>query len=100
MTLNFTTIILCYIAAINLFGFILMGIDKFKAIHQHWRIPEFNLFLVAIIGGSIGSLLGMYTFRHKTQHLSFVIGMPLILVLQIGLLIWLKFYSPFKILVM
>lgn len=100
MTLSLTTIVLGYAAAINFFGFILMGIDKYKAVQQHWRIPESNLFLTAIIGGSIGSIAGMYVFRHKTQHLTFVIGMPLILIIQLAAIIWLKFYSPFTILMM
>ena len=63
-----------------------MGIDKWKAKKQAFRIPEATLFLIAIIGGSIGSLIGMYTFRHKTRHMTFVIGMPVILALQILIL--------------
>lgn len=60
-----------------------MLIDKIKAKKKRWRIPEATLFLVAAVGGSIGSLIGMYTFRHKTKHMSFVVGMPLILAVQI-----------------
>lgn len=60
-----------------------MGIDKRKAIKGAFRIPEATLFIVALIGGSAGSILGMYTFRHKTRHLLFVYGMPAILILQI-----------------
>lgn len=60
-----------------------MGIDKTKAKRRKWRIPEATLFLVAIIGGSIGSIAGMYIFRHKTKHWYFVIGMPVILALQV-----------------
>ena len=70
-------------AAINLIGFALMGIDKHKAKKRAFRIPEATLFIVAIIGGSIGSIIGMYAFRHKTKHFSFVYGMPFILILQI-----------------
>ena len=76
-------IILIYLAAVNLFGLIIMGVDKSRAKRRKWRIPEATLFLVAIIGGSIGSILGMYLFRHKTKHWYFTVGMPVILVLQI-----------------
>lgn len=72
-----------YLAIINLIGFFSMGIDKYKAIHHKWRIPENTLFIIAIIGGSIGSILGMQLFRHKTKHPRFVIGMPIILILQV-----------------
>ena len=78
-----------YLILVNLTGFIQMLADKQRAKKGAWRIPEKMLFLVAIIGGSIGSILGMYTFRHKTKHMSFVIGMPLILILQIVLAIML-----------
>ena len=57
--------------------------DKIKAKKHLWRIPETTLFLAAILGGSAGCLLGMYAFRHKTKHLSFTLGMPLILAVQV-----------------
>ncbi|MBP5529632.1 MAG: DUF1294 domain-containing protein [Lachnospiraceae bacterium] len=76
-------ILLIYLAAVNLFGLIIMGVDKSRAKRRKWRIPEATLFLVAIIGGSVGSIAGMYLFRHKTKHWYFVAGMPVILVLQI-----------------
>lgn len=60
-----------------------MGIDKLKARRRGFRIPEATLFIIAIIGGSIGSILGMYIFRHKTRHRTFTIGMPAILIVQI-----------------
>lgn len=72
-----------YFAIVNIVGFILMGVDKSKAKRRKWRIPEATLFLVAAIGGSVGSWLGMYTFRHKTKHWYFVWGMPAILLLQL-----------------
>ena len=72
-----------YLIVINAAAFLLMLIDKVKAKKNRWRIPEATLFLVAAIGGSIGSLLGMYTFRHKTKHIQFIVGMPLILVAHI-----------------
>ena len=58
--------------------------DKRKAQKKLWRIPEATLLTVAAIGGSIGSLLGMYTFRHKTKHLKFTLGIPAILILQLA----------------
>lgn len=75
-------VLLAWLLIINLFGFIQMFADKRRAKKNEWRIPEKRLFLVAAIGGSIGSILGMQVFRHKTKHKSFVIGMPAILVAQ------------------
>ena len=72
-----------YLIAVNILAFALMGIDKYKAQHHRWRIPEKTLFLSAILGGSIGSICGMQLFRHKTKHKSFVIGMPAILIVQL-----------------
>ena len=76
-------VLLVYLLIINAAGFILMLVDKVKARKNLWRIPEATLFLVAAIGGSVGSILGMYTFRHKTKHIKFIVGMPLILAAQI-----------------
>lgn len=90
------TLLLEYLIAVNLIGFALMGIDKYKAKKRTFRIPEATLFIVAIIGGSIGSIIGMYAFRHKTRHWYFVYGMPAILILQI-LLIALLLHAPFEI---
>lgn len=89
-------LLIAYIVLVNLIGFMLMGIDKRKAIKHAFRIPEATLFLFAIIGGSIGSILGMYFFRHKTRHWYFVYGMPAILILQIALLIFI-YNAPFEI---
>ena len=77
------TYIFLYLLLINAAGFLLMLIDKQKAIKNRWRIPESTLMLVAALGGSIGSLAGMYTFRHKTKHLKFTLGIPAILILQL-----------------
>ncbi|MCQ2594189.1 MAG: DUF1294 domain-containing protein [Treponemataceae bacterium] len=74
-----------YLLAVNIVGFALMGSDKKKAKKGAWRIPEATLFLAAILGGSIGSILGMQVFRHKTQHWYFKYGMPAILILQLAL---------------
>ena len=91
--------IAAYFATINLLAFALMGIDKRKAIKGAFRIPEATLFIIAIIGGSIGSIAGMYPFRHKTRHFKFVYGMPAILFVQILLLI-LLFNAPFNLITM
>ena len=81
--------ILCfYLIMINLIGFFSMGIDKRKARKHLWRIPEKTLFLFALAGGSLGSLLGMHTFRHKTKHWYFRFGIPVILLLQIALCVY------------
>ena len=74
-----------YLFLMNLAGFLAMLIDKRRARKKDWRIRERTLFLLAILGGSIGSLSGMYIFRHKTRHWYFVLGMPLILFLQTAL---------------
>ena len=81
-----TKLILIYLLIVNALGFLLMLVDKRKAQKNLWRIPEATLFLMAAIGGSIGSLAGMYKFRHKTKHWQFVIGMPAILIAQIVLI--------------
>ena len=79
---------LLYLLLINAVAFLLMLVDKIKAKKNRWRIPERTLFFSALLGGSIGALLGMYTFRHKTKHLSFTLGMPAILIAQVALAIW------------
>ena len=73
-----------YLITVNALGFLLMLIDKAKAKKKKWRIPEATLIGSAIIGGSIGALAGMYTFRHKTKHPKFTVGIPVILVLQVA----------------
>ncbi len=83
-------VIAAYFIIINLVGFALMGIDKRKARKHLWRIPEKTLFLASIIGGSVGTLLGMYVFHHKTKHWYFVVGMPLILIIHIALFLYFK----------
>lgn len=74
---------LLWLLAWNLAAFALMGVDKAKARRGRWRVPEKTLFLSALLGGSVGAVLGMSLFRHKTQHRSFRLGMPLILCLQV-----------------
>ncbi len=76
-------LILLYLLIVNAIAFILMLADKRMAQKNLWRIPEATLLMSAAIGGSIGSLAGMYTFRHKTKHLKFTLGIPAILLLQV-----------------
>lgn len=76
------TILLIYMIAINFAGFFLMGADKRRAIRGKWRIRERTFFIIALLMGSLGLLIGMYVFRHKTRHFSFTIGIPTILVIQ------------------
>lgn len=83
-------LLLIYLLIINAAGFCLMLADKFKAKRNLWRIPERTLMLTALLGGSVGCLLGMYTVRHKTQHPKFTLGIPLILALQVVAAIWIK----------
>ena len=82
--------VLYYLAAINLITFFVYGIDKWRAKRGAWRIPEKTLFLLPILGGSVGAIAGMKVFHHKTKHWYFKYGLPLILLLQIALVVWLK----------
>ena len=84
-----------YLLILNILGFAFMGIDKRRAIRSAFRIPEATLFAIAILGGSIGSILGMHLFRHKTKHWYFLFGMPIILILQIALVV-LLYFSPIQ----
>ena len=73
-----------YLAAVNLLDFVLMGADKSKARRGAYRVPEATLLLFAILGGSVGGILGMLLFRHKTRHAAFALGLPLILLVQLA----------------
>lgn len=77
--------ILIYLIIINAAAFCLMGADKHKARRGLYRIPEKTLFLAALLGGSAGAWIGMYTFRHKTRHWYFVVGIPAVFLVQVGL---------------
>lgn len=74
-----------YLIGINVLTFLVYGADKWKARRNKWRIPEDTLIWLAIVGGSVGALLGMYLFRHKTQHKKFQLGVPIILFAQLVL---------------
>ena len=84
-----TEAILYYLVAVNVATFLIYGIDKFKAKRGKWRISEFTLLILAIIGGSIGACLGMKVWHHKTMHKKFKYGLPLILMAQIALVCYL-----------
>ena len=78
--------LLYYLIVINILTFVVYGIDKWKARQGSWRISEATLLMLAVIGGTIGALFGMQVWRHKTMHLKFKYGLPLILLAQIALM--------------
>lgn len=80
--------IILYLIAINVVTFLVYGLDKWKAKQDAWRISESTLLLLAAAGGSVGALLGMQIFRHKTKHVKFTVGVPVILFVQIAIAIW------------
>ena len=82
--------LLIYLSIINAVSFVLMLIDKIKAKHHRWRIPERVLLGVSFIGGSLGGIIGMYLFRHKTLHKRFSIGIPLMLLAHVALLYYFR----------
>lgn len=79
------TALVLYVGIINVVTFFVYGLDKWKARHDKWRIPEQTLLLLAAVGGSVGAWLGMRVWRHKTQHWKFRLGVPCILVAQVAL---------------
>jgi uncharacterized membrane protein YsdA (DUF1294 family) len=82
-------ILIIYFVLVNLAAFFTMLVDKRRAIEHRWRVKESTLLLLAILGGSIGEYIGMQTFRHKTKHLKFTLGVPFIIIIQISLVIFL-----------
>ena len=84
--------LLVLLAVMSVFLFAMMGIDKGKARRGTWRIPEKTLFVFALLGGAVGGTAGMFLFRHKTKHLSFRLGFPLLAAAQLALLarLWMK----------
>ena len=80
--------IVIYFIIINLIGFFIMWLDKRKAKKGAWRIPEKTLFIITALGGGIGTIAGMYTFHHKTRKIQFLIGFPLITILEAITIIW------------
>ncbi|MBR5897329.1 MAG: DUF1294 domain-containing protein [Lachnospiraceae bacterium] len=92
--------IIAYFAAVNLIGYASMGIDKYRAQNHKWRISEAMLMFFAIIGGSVGSIIGMKFFRHKTKHKLFTIGLPIVLIVQIIIILYLWLGPHFNITIM
>lgn len=84
--------VLLWLAAINIAGFVLMGLDKWKARRGAWRIPEKTLFLTAFLGGTVGAIAGMRCFRHKTRHRQFRYGLPTLLMLQLAAVGWVLYH--------
>lgn len=82
-------LILIYTAIMSLIAFAAFGLDKYKAKTNRWRISEKTLFLLALLGGGVGAYLGMKVFHHKTRHKQFAIGLPLIMIVQLGLIAFL-----------
>lgn len=85
--------IIIYLLAINLIAFLAMGIDKWKAKRDAWRIPEQTLLSLVVLGGGIGGIIGMYVFRHKTKKPRFFIGFPLILIAEITAVVYLLIHN-------
>lgn len=79
---------LLYILIMNIAGLAVMGTDKSRAMRHAWRIPETTIFLVSLLGGSLGTWAGMYLFRHKTKHWYFVVGMPVIFIIHTALAVY------------
>ena len=82
--------IICFLLAINIATFLLYGIDKYKAKKNQWRISEATLLTMAAIGGSIGAWVGMRIWHHKTMHKKFKYGIPIIIILQVALVVYLN----------
>lgn len=84
--------IILYLIIINLIGFFTMLIDKYKAKKGFWRTPEKTIFIITLLGGGIGTITGMYLFRHKTKKLKFTIGLPTILISEILVVVYFLFF--------
>ena len=82
--------IIVYIIILNILGYLIMYIDKRRAKKQQWRISEQTIFLITFLGGGIGTTLGMYAFRHKTKKIKFIIGLPLITIIEIVVIIYIN----------
>ena len=80
--------IIIYLLIINIIGFLIMLIDKKKAKYYKWRIPEKTIILITLLGGGIGTIAGMYIFRHKTKKIKFTLGLPTILIAEIIIIVY------------
>ncbi|MFV0352545.1 MAG: DUF1294 domain-containing protein [Oscillospiraceae bacterium] len=92
--MNLTIVFVIALAGWNLIVFFMYAIDKYKAMHNQWRIPEFSLLICTFLFGGLGAFLGMMIARHKTRHLKFRILVPLAALLQFGLAFWLLYRFP------
>ncbi|SFT35690.1 Uncharacterized membrane protein YsdA, DUF1294 family [Selenomonas sp. GACV-9] len=86
--INWYNLVTWYFIIINIIAIIVYGVDKLCALRQWWRVPELTLLLLAFMGGSIGALVAIQIFRHKTQHIKFRYGIPLIILLQLAGLVY------------
>ena len=84
--------VIIYFIIVNLLGFLVMFIDKQKAKKGSWRIPEKTLFIITALGGGIGTITGMYFFRHKTKKIAFVVGFPLITIIEIVTIVYFSIF--------
>ncbi len=96
MNYRIILIIIGYILSVNLAGFLAMYIDKKRAKRNEWRIKEGTLLSIALLGGGIGAMIGMYKFRHKTKKLKFTVGIPTIIITQIVLIVYCLIANPFQ----
>jgi uncharacterized membrane protein YsdA (DUF1294 family) len=94
--LSYKNAVILYLVLVNLTAFLMMGTDKRKAQTGKWRIPERTLFIPVLLGGSIGGMLGMRIFHHKTKHWKFKIGFPMIFLLQLTAVGCIIYYNVFK----
>ncbi|MCF0229249.1 MAG: DUF1294 domain-containing protein [Parasporobacterium sp.] len=89
MSNTLLVVFIIYLIVINIAGFAVMGIDKKRAVKGQWRIPEKTFFIISLLGGGLGSWVGMYVFRHKTKHWYFVVFIPLIFIVETAAVIFL-----------
>ncbi|HHV96736.1 MAG TPA: DUF1294 domain-containing protein [Clostridiaceae bacterium] len=89
-------IIIIVLLLVNLFGFVLVAMDKRRAKKRMWRIPEKSFFIISALGGFPGVYTGLFIFRHKTKHIKFTIGLPLIFIIQLVILYYLFFAKKFQ----
>ncbi|WP_352398586.1 DUF1294 domain-containing protein [[Clostridium] aminophilum] len=85
-----TNVAMVYAAAVNIIAFLMFGMDKMRAKRNEWRIPESSLLTVALIGGSVGAWAGMRFFHHKTRKPRFTVSIPVMMLAQAALLVWMR----------
>ena len=90
---EYVKILIIFLLVINVVTFFVYGVDKRKAKRSAWRIPEMTLMLLAVIGGSAGAWAGMKVWHHKTAHIKFKYGIPLIIIIQVAIVLWIYFHK-------